>query len=119
MTRKERQVICPKCGERGSLQLKKSRGLKGVGYYWCVAHYLGMEGKTAKVKWCYVHKYEVQRLEEYLELCLEKIGRLISRLDYLETHYPVYASLNYPRSVQKRLHRMWIRALKEKKKRRK
>lgn len=107
MSRKEKRIICPKCGKEGSLHLKKSRGIKGVGYYWCVAHYLSMEGKTAKVRWCYVHQYEKQLLKEYLDLCLDKIGKLQSRAGSR------YASpWNYPRSVQKRIRRMWIRALK-------
>ena len=88
-----------------------------MGYYWCVGHYIGMKGRTAKVSWCYVHKYEKQLLEEYLELCLEKIGMLRSRLEHLKIHYPVHAKLNYPKNVQKKLRRKWISALKEKKKR--
>ena len=107
MTREERRVICPKCRKSGSLHLKRARGVKGVGYYWCVCHYLGVIDGKEKRKWCYVHQYEKQLFEEYLDLCSLKISRLQSRAEH-----PSASSWNYPKSVRKRIHRMWIRALK-------
>lgn len=58
-------VICPKCREKGSLTLKSTNGYR----YWYVGHYIGMEGMTAKVRWCYLGKTEdlpreLQRLVE-------------------------------------------------------
>jgi hypothetical protein len=47
-----RVLICPKCRKKGSLQPKKTKS----GIYWRVGHYKGLEGKTRKVKWCYVGK---------------------------------------------------------------
>ncbi len=47
-----RVVKCPKCGELGSLQPKKIKH----NIYWRVGHYIGLEGKTRKVKWCYIGK---------------------------------------------------------------
>jgi hypothetical protein len=47
-----RVVKCPKCGELGSLQPKKTKH----GVYWRVGHYLGLKGKTRMVKWCYIGK---------------------------------------------------------------
>jgi len=47
-----RVVKCPKCGELGSLQPKKIKHT----IYWRVGHYIGLEGKTRKVKWCYIGK---------------------------------------------------------------
>ena len=47
-----RVVKCPKCGKLGSLQPKKTKH----GIYWRVGHYLGLKGKTRKVKWCYIGK---------------------------------------------------------------
>jgi len=47
-----RAVKCPKCGELGSLQPKKTKH----GVYWRVGHYLGLKGKTRMVKWCYIGK---------------------------------------------------------------
>lgn len=47
-----RVVKCPKCSEQGSLQPKKTKH----GTYWRVAHYVGLEGETRKIKWCYIGK---------------------------------------------------------------
>ena len=47
-----RVVQCPKCKEQGSLQPKKTKH----GTYWRVAHYIGLEGETRKIKWCYIGK---------------------------------------------------------------
>jgi len=47
-----RVVKCPKCGKLGSLQPKKTKH----GVYWRVGHYLGLKGKTRKIKWCYIGK---------------------------------------------------------------
>ena len=47
-----RVVKCPKCGELGSLQPKKTKH----GIYWRVGHYKGLKGNTRKVKWCYIGK---------------------------------------------------------------
>ena len=45
-------VQCPKCEEQGSLQPKKMKH----GTYWRIAHYIGLEGKTRKIRWCYIGK---------------------------------------------------------------
>jgi len=47
-----RVVQCPKCEEQGSLQPKKTKH----GTYWRIAHYIGLEGETRKIKWCYIGK---------------------------------------------------------------
>jgi hypothetical protein len=47
-----RLVQCPKCNEQGSLQPKKTKH----GIYWRVAHYIGLNGETRKIKWCYIGK---------------------------------------------------------------
>jgi hypothetical protein len=47
-----RVVKCPKCEEQGSLQPKKTKH----GTYWRVAHYIGLERETRKIKWCYIGK---------------------------------------------------------------
>ena len=47
-----RVVKCPKCGKLGSLQPKKIKHT----IYWRVGHYIGLKGKTRKVKWCYIGK---------------------------------------------------------------
>jgi len=55
-------VLCPKCNKRGSLQLKKTKH----GNYWRVAHYIGLEGKTRKIQWCYIGKELPNSLKEQL-----------------------------------------------------
>ena len=47
-----RVVNCPKCNEQGSLQPKKT----AHGTYWRIAHYIGLNGETRKIKWCYIGK---------------------------------------------------------------
>ena len=47
-----RVVQCPKCEQQGSLQPKKTKH----GTYWRVAHYIGLEEETRKIKWCYIGK---------------------------------------------------------------
>ena len=47
-----RVVNCPKCKEQGSLQPKKTKH----GTYWRIAHYIGLEGETRKIHWCYIGK---------------------------------------------------------------
>jgi hypothetical protein len=57
-----RVVKCPKCGELGSLQPKKTKH----GVYWRVGHYLGLKGKTRKIKWCYIGKELPESIEKQL-----------------------------------------------------
>jgi hypothetical protein len=57
-----RVVKCPKCGELGSLQPKKTKH----GVYWRVGHYLGLKGKTRKIKWCYIGKELPEALKKQL-----------------------------------------------------
>lgn len=55
------KVICPKCGKRGSLTLKKTRKYS----YWYIGHYIGYNAGTgtSNVKWCYVGKELPTNLE--------------------------------------------------------
>ena len=55
-------VLCPKCNKRGSLQLKKTKH----GTYWRVAHYIGLKGKTRKIKWCYLKRELRESLQKQL-----------------------------------------------------
>lgn len=108
-SRKDKRVICPRCGLEGTLHLKSARGWRwryvrlgewryagrgqwaseidqykertGPHYYWYVAHYLGMKGKTSKVKWCYVEPYEGLILEKYPDQYLEAIDRFNKRME--------------------------------------
>jgi len=52
-----RDIICPVCGARGSLQLKyiKSTNDKLLSYYY-IAHYKQKNGKPHSVEWHYVGK---------------------------------------------------------------
>jgi len=57
-----RVVKCPKCGELGSLQPKKTKH----GIYWRVGHYRGLKGKTRKIKWCYIGKELPETIKKQL-----------------------------------------------------
>jgi len=57
-----RVVKCPKCGKLGSLQPKKTKH----GIYWRVGHYIGLKGKTRKVKWCYIGKELLESVKKQL-----------------------------------------------------
>jgi hypothetical protein len=70
-----RVVQCPKCEEQGSLQPKKTKH----GTYWRVAHYVGLNGETRKIKWCYLGK----------ELPEEITSQLITH------HYPNITQTNH------------------------
>ena len=57
-----RVVNCPKCNEQGSLQPKKTEH----GTYWRIAHYIGQEGETRKIKWCYIGKELLESITSQL-----------------------------------------------------
>jgi len=57
-----RVVKCPKCGKLGSLQPKKTKH----GIYWRVGHYIGLKGKTRKIKWCYIGKELPETIKKQL-----------------------------------------------------
>jgi hypothetical protein len=73
-------VICPKCGNKGSLQPKKVKDV----VYWRIAHYRGLKGKTRQVKWCYIGKELPESIREQLrdiELITQK-EQVITENDY-------------------------------------
>ena len=57
-----RIVNWPKCNKQGSLQPKKTKH----GTYWRVAHYIGLEGETRKIHWCYIGKLLPEELTSQL-----------------------------------------------------
>ena len=72
-----RVVNCPKCNEQGSLQPKKTEH----GTYWRIAHYIGQEGETRKIKWCYIGKQLLESItsqlitHDYPKITREEIER--------------------------------------------
>ena len=53
-------IYCPKCNLQGSLHTKKTIH----GNYWRIAHYIGLKGKTRKIKWCYIGKELPNNIKE-------------------------------------------------------
>jgi len=92
-----RVVKCPKCGELGSLQPKKIKH----GVYWRVGHYLGLKGKTRKIKWCYIGKEipesiktqlitqnETLITQEFTQTDRESNNPSLGFISEIKTHYP-------------------------------
>jgi len=52
-----KDVVCPVCGKKGSLQIKfiKTTSGKKIPYYY-VAHYEMLKGETRVVSWHYIGK---------------------------------------------------------------
>ena len=111
MKRKEKRIICPKCGKEGSLHLKQAWGRKGKFYYWYVAHYLGMNGKTSKLKWCYVQRYEDELLRRYPNFCRMKINRFLLRMDYRLDHGELYFSRQRLRRMREHFRKRGVHGL--------
>ena len=54
-----KNVICPKCHEKGSLQAKIIKGVR----YWRMGHYAGLQGNTRKTKWFYIGRQMPEELQ--------------------------------------------------------
>ena len=73
----DRVVNYPQCNKQGSLQPKKTKH----GTYWRVAHYIGLEGTTRKIKWCYIGKQLPEEItsqlitNDYPNITQEVIGK--------------------------------------------
>jgi len=63
-----KNVVCPVCGKKGSLQIKYIKTTNGneIPYYY-VAHYELLKGKTRVVSWHYIGKNVPESLRKQTE----------------------------------------------------
>jgi len=63
-----KNVVCPVCGKKGSLQIKYIKTTSGneIAYYY-VAHYRQLKGKTRLVTWHYIGKSLPENLRKQVE----------------------------------------------------